>query len=365
MSDADLEPFFAAAREGRGDAVLQAVGRQPLLLEARDPHNGGTALHSLARLSAAPAVAKLIAAGADVEARDRNFCSPLHLAARADASVAGADAAGRDGAIIETLRALLKGGARVGARDSFGLTALHHAAQAGHPPACDFLLSLNTTLRQPRAPIEADTNAEERPLHLAAAGGHADVVRCLLEHGAHPGKTNYLGETPLHLAARGGDAPRHLAALRTLCEAAWKADLNVPTARAGETPLHTASGLGHTRAVLALLGAPNTQRQGESREVDASRRNRLGQTPKDVAAAQGFGDVVEALDAAAASAKARAARSLRQQEEGLQRAMREMRVAASGALPARAAPLSPRGGLRDGMGSLAEESGEEEVEEEE
>ena len=42
-----------------------------------------------------------------------------------------------------------------------------------------------------------------------------------------------------------------------------------------------------------------------------------------------------------------------------------MRVAASGALPARAAPLSPRGGLRDGMGSLAEESGEEEVEEEE
>ena len=57
--------------------------------------------------------------------------------------------------------------------------------------------------------------------------------------------------------------------------------------------------------MLALLGAPNTQRQGESREVDASRRNRLGQTPKDVAAAQGFGDVVEALDAAAASAKAR------------------------------------------------------------
>ena len=46
--------------------------------------------------------------------------------------------------------------------------------------------------------------------------------------------------------------------------------------------------------------------------------------------------------------------------------MREMRVAASGAAPARAAPLSPRGGLRDGMGSLAEESGEEEeVEEEE
>ncbi|EOD08280.1 hypothetical protein EMIHUDRAFT_249157 [Emiliania huxleyi CCMP1516] len=283
MSDADLEPFFAAAREGRGDAVLQAVGRQPLLLEARDPHNGGTALHSLARLSAAPAVAKLIAAGADVEARDRNFCSPLHLAARADASVAGADAAGRDGAIIETLRALLKGGARVGARDSFGLTALHHAAQAGHPPACDFLLSLNTTLRQPRAPIEADTNAEERPLHLAAAGGHADVVR------------------------------------------------RASSSHGGETPLHTASGLGHTRAVLALLGAPNTQRQGESREVDASRRNRLGQTPKDVAAAQGFGDVVEALDAAAASAKAprgaRAARSLRQQEEGLQRAMREMRFA--------------------------------------
>ena len=56
---------------------------------------------------------------------------------------------------------------------------------------------------------------------------------------------------------------------------------------------------------------------------------------------------------------------LLQQEEGLQRAMREMRLAASGAPPARAAPLSPRGGLRDGMGSLAEESGEEEEVDEE
>ena len=47
-------------------------------------------------------------------------------------------------------------------------TALHHAAQSGQAAVIEFLLSLNTELRLPRAPIEADTNAEERPLHLAA-----------------------------------------------------------------------------------------------------------------------------------------------------------------------------------------------------
>ena len=53
-------------------------------------------------------------------------------------------------------------GARVTARDSFGLTALHHAAQAGNTETVGFLLGLNTSLGMPRAPLESDTNAEER-----------------------------------------------------------------------------------------------------------------------------------------------------------------------------------------------------------
>jgi len=369
MSDA----LFGAARAGRGDEVLRLVASNAELLNTRDEGNGWTVLHVFARLSDAPTVAKLLSAGADIEARDITFRSPLHMAARADATATApppdSSAALNGGerrpqAIVATLRQLLKAGARVGARDQFGLTALHHAAQAGHAAVCEFLLSLNTSLRQPRAPIEAESNAEERPLHMAAQGGHEDTVRCLLEHGAHPCKTNYLGETPLHLAVRGGDAPRHLATISTLCERAWKLDLNVQTARACQTPLHIAASLGHVKVVKALFGAPNTARQGGQRGVEPSVLDRSGRTARDVAHAEEFEDVVAVIDAAVASAADVKARAAQEQEEGLRRAMREMRVAKSGA-PLRGATdmdavMEEQG--REGGGEEGEGEGEEEEE---
>ena len=106
----------------------------------------------------------------------------------------------------QTLQALLKAGARVTARDQLGFTALHHSAQAGHRTTLEFLLGLSSSMRMARAPLESESNAEERPLHLAAQGGHVETVRLLLQHGAHPCKTNYMGQTPLHLAVLGGDS---------------------------------------------------------------------------------------------------------------------------------------------------------------
>jgi ankyrin repeat protein len=223
-----ISSMFAAARRGEAPAVLAVVDAFPSLLHAKDDTNGWTLLHFFSRLSLAAPVGALLKRGADPEARDRSFRSALHMAALADAQpevaladgAVGASAApiaeaDRPKAIIATLRTLLKAGARTTARDSFGFTALHHAAHAGHTEAVLFLLSLNTEMRLPRAPLEAETNAEERPLHLAAAGGHATTVRLLLEHGAHTGKTNYLGQTPLHLACRGGDEPRALETARS------------------------------------------------------------------------------------------------------------------------------------------------------
>jgi ankyrin repeat protein len=293
------------------------------------------------------------------------------MAARADVTPTGPNPSGaadlncesrRPQSIIATLRVLLKAGARVGARDQFGLTALHHAAQAGHAAVCDFLLSLNTSLRRPRAPIEAESNAEERPLHLAAQGGHADTVRCLLEHGAHPSKGNYLGETPLHLAVRSGDGGRHLATIRLLCERAWKLDLNVQTDRQRSTALHLAAGLGHGKAVGALLAAPNTGRQGGARGVDLSVTDSAGRTARDVAMAENFSDVVAAIDQAAQRAAATEARAAQEQEEGLQRAMREMRMAGSGVTRGRAAGMDAvmeEGDREDRPGGGGEEEGEE------
>ena len=185
-TSADIERLlFTSARRGDTDAVIGLVSTAPSLLHAREAPNGWTALHILARLSLAVAVKALLERGADPEIRDGTFRSALHMAASADSQpesggpegcAAPLTDAARPAAMIATLHALLKAGARVTARDSFGMTALHHAAHAGHKEAVLFLLSLNTELRLPRAPLEAETNAEERPIHLAAAGGHTSTV---------------------------------------------------------------------------------------------------------------------------------------------------------------------------------------------
>ena len=319
---------FALAKKGDLQAVINSIASSPALVRATDV-NGWTLLHVFARLSLAPAVKQLLARRGAGGAR-RDVRSALHLAARADALVPGAprdgDAVGRR---VGTLTALLAGGARVTARDSFGLTALHHAAQAGHTAAVELLLSLRTNreLHMPRAPLEAETNAEERAIHLAAAGGHADTVKSLLEHNAHPGHTNYLGQTALHLAVLGGDAPRALATVKLLVGREWRVDVNAKAADGG-TPLHAAAAHGHARVVKALLAAPNTERRGGHRSTKLDAVDGRGRTPHAAAKAEGFDDVAEIIDAA--RLKAEAAEARRPAEEAAALAPRWARCACGG-----------------------------------
>jgi ankyrin repeat protein len=323
----DLERLlFSAARGGDADAVLGLIHAAPKLLHAREAPNGWTTLHVLSRLSLAAPVRALIELGADTEARDATFRSALHLAATADAQPAGtqpvAAVADRPAAVVETLRALLKGGARVTARDSFGMTALHHAARAGNTEAVSFLLRLNTECGLPRAPIEAETNAEERALHLAAAGGHAATVRELLAQGAQHGRTNYLGESALHLAVAGGDAPAALETIRELVKAEWRVDLSI-AANDGRTPLHAAAAGGHDRAVGELLRARQIKRTSGGRGVNLDARDRHGRTPADVARSEGFDDVAAVIEAALQAAADKAARAPAEQERALMQAFKE------------------------------------------
>ena len=158
------------SRSTYAPALVTARAATTLLQHAKEPINGWTPLHIFARLSLAPAVQQMLALGADTEARDGAFRSPLHLAARADASptlpsaVKGADASAappsasasatgaepHDARALATMGALLKGGARLTARDSFGMTPLHHAAQAGLAESVNFLLGLTVSLKMMR-----------------------------------------------------------------------------------------------------------------------------------------------------------------------------------------------------------------------
>ncbi|XP_047104837.1 poly [ADP-ribose] polymerase tankyrase-1-like [Schistocerca piceifrons] len=105
---------------------------------------------------------------------------------------------------VEQLRELLAAGADVGAREEGWLgnscTALHLAARGGHVAAASCLVGAG-------AEVDArDSRYQSTPLHLAAFSGHAGVVRLLVGASADPNARDRWGRTPLHWAAETGRA---------------------------------------------------------------------------------------------------------------------------------------------------------------
>jgi ankyrin repeat protein len=83
---------------------------------------------------------------------------------------------------------------------SDGWTPLHLAAFFGAADAARALLNKGAS------PAERSTNAMKNlPLHAAAAGRHADLVKLLIEHGSPVGARQHGGWTALHAAAQNGD----------------------------------------------------------------------------------------------------------------------------------------------------------------
>ena len=109
---------------------------------------------------------------------------------------AGLHAAASVGNRAEVAR-LLAGGADVNARGPDGRTPLHYAAEQGRLEVVQLLLGKG-----------ADVNAEEArrrtPLHLAAQGGHREVAEALLKAGADVNAVDGQGWTPAVFAVRAG-----------------------------------------------------------------------------------------------------------------------------------------------------------------
>ena len=189
-------------------------------------YDGSTALHLAAANSPDPAIVEtLIAAGADLEARRTIDSNGLTVQVRTPLWEAMFN---RN---PDILRALLAAGPNVaGARLHNGSTSLHSAPD---PTVVEFLLAAGVSL-------EARDAWGRTPLHRAANRyNRGPVTRALLDAGANVDARDEDGNTPLHWAANynidlGDNSPRHAGdAIRPLLEAG--ANPNATNA-AGRTP---------------------------------------------------------------------------------------------------------------------------------
>jgi ankyrin repeat protein len=160
-------------------------------------------------------------------------------AAPEDAAPVAAAAMRKDPAAV---RALVKDGKDVNAAQGDGMTALHWAAMNGDA-------DLTSTLLYAGANVRATTRlGGYTALHLAAQAGEATAIGRLIAGGANAGTVTATGATPLMLAAASG----HADAVKLLLEQAG-GDPNAAESANGETALMFAAALDRADAIRELL----------------------------------------------------------------------------------------------------------------
>lgn len=148
-------------------------------------------------------------------------------------------------------------------------TALHLASYFGIYDAVASLLPS-------RQDVDLAGTRGWTPLSYAAVGGHAVVIRLLLDKGADADRTVSFS-TPLYWAAKNG----HMAAMRVLLEKG--ADVNAISR--GQTPL----------SISAKVGNADARRLFLNNDAVVDMKDDNGRTPLSHAAASGFEGVVRLL----------------------------------------------------------------------
>uniref|UniRef100_A0A8C2QA09 Poly [ADP-ribose] polymerase n=1 Tax=Cyprinus carpio TaxID=7962 RepID=A0A8C2QA09_CYPCA len=254
------------AYEFRGHALLQAAReadmarfKKHLSLETinfKHPLTQETALHCVST-SAYPKRKQicelLLRKGANVNEKNKDFLTPLHLAAEKSHN--------------DIIEVLVKHEAKVNAVDNLGQTALHRAAHCGHLQTCRVLLSVGcdpliTSLQgfspsqlanesiQEILPVRCNSDTD-RQLLEASKSGDLEVVKklCTLQN-VNCRDVEGRQSTPLHFAA----GYNRVAVVEYLLQ--HGADVHAKD-KGGLVPLHNACSYGHYEVaeLLVLHGA--------------------------------------------------------------------------------------------------------------
>ncbi|EFN51132.1 hypothetical protein CHLNCDRAFT_141330 [Chlorella variabilis] len=209
--------------------------------------NGCTALHLASWKNPDPSavggvIAALVAEGADVRAKNEDGDEPLHWAAtnnNAEASVAA-------------VQELLAAGADVRAKNEDGDEPLHWAATNNNAEAS---VAAVQALVAAGADVQAKDNNGAEPLHWAAysiAAAAAAASQALLAAGADMRAKNEDGTEPLHWAADNSNAEASVAIVQALVAAG--ADVRAK-GEYGAEPLHWAATNNNAEASVAAVQA--------------------------------------------------------------------------------------------------------------
>ncbi|MGI9337729.1 MAG: ankyrin repeat domain-containing protein [Gammaproteobacteria bacterium] len=171
------EMLFLAAYDG-DTAELRSLIDEGADIDAKND-DGLTPLHVAAGQGQTEIVLALVNAGAAIEAKMNGGSTPLHVAVIHFET--------------ETALALVKAGADIDAKDEYGETALHSAARESQAETALALIKAG-------ADIEAKDNEGVTPLHVAAATGQTKNALALIKAGAAIEAKDNRGVTPLHVA---------------------------------------------------------------------------------------------------------------------------------------------------------------------
>ncbi|MBS1877582.1 MAG: ankyrin repeat domain-containing protein [Acidobacteria bacterium] len=172
-----MKQLFESIRAGDAGAVGRMVGENPALASATD--DAGLPAITVAVYHRKPdIVALLVGAGA------RFDIYSAAMSGRADQ--------------VRTLAAETP--ASVNSLSPDGWTPLHLAAFFGCVECVEALIGAGAKINE-----RSENAMQNMPLHAAAAGRHAEIVRLLLERGAWVNARQHGGWTALHAAAQNGD----------------------------------------------------------------------------------------------------------------------------------------------------------------